>query len=123
MLNKQPDGAVAAYSRSITSFRSSIAQNPGFRDSSVHYISLGLAGRGRLRLQAGQLDESLEDLRDSIAENPATATWEDGLGNSPAETAEELYRALTTAGRDTEANSLKAVYAEHGVQIGIGEGG
>ena len=74
-------------------------------------------------MEAGQLDRSLEDMRNANAENPATATWKDGLGNSPGETANALYRALSDSDRDQDASALKDLLAQHGVQIGIRGGG
>ncbi len=116
--NKETEAALGAYGLSVDRFRASIAEEPEFEGSASHYISLALAGTANLHLERERWDAALDAIRTGITENPRSATFTDGLGNTPAAIAGRVHRALLRSGRAAEASSLREVLDGHGVKMG-----
>ena len=109
--------AIAAYGACIETFRESLELEATFGPSALHYIAQAWAGIARIHLDAGRLDEALEVLQEGARAYVGSFDAADGLGNTPADTARELRRALQRAQRGAAAEELMAYLSERGVEI------
>lgn len=117
--DRDPDCALGCYGRSALEFAASVEDEPGFAPTAAHYVALGHAGRARVLLDAGRLEEAGAALRECVATTDAPEVFaaEDGLGNSPAETAGALLRALRREGMDGAAEGLAVLLEDRGLQV------
>ena len=111
--NRLPAAADDEYAAAVTALLDSIEAEPSFADSANHYVALALAGRARLALDRGETEAAAAQILDAIRANPASATWADGLGNTPTATATAIRDAL-----DADAGAaLEAGLLELGVEL------
>jgi len=116
--NLEVDAGLGSYRRSVDLFGTSVDLEQDFADSANFYICLALAGCARVHTDAERWDEAVETLREGLTAMPSTAHNFDGLGNTPADTAERLLRGLEQAGREAQAADLRAALTELGVTFG-----
>jgi tetratricopeptide (TPR) repeat protein len=109
--------ALATYRHSIVTFQEAMSLEPTFGVSSLHYVSLAYSGTARLLLDGGNLDEALAALRAGAQAYVGAFEAEDGLGNSPMETARDIRRALRRAQRDDAAEELSSYLSQRGVEL------
>jgi hypothetical protein len=104
--------AAAAYGRGIAHFELAAELGPETRESADHYVALGLAGRARMALEAGDLSGAVDDLLAALERDPEAGDDLDGLGFTPVMTATTLRSRLTEAGLvDEEARVAEALAA------------
>jgi hypothetical protein len=87
--------AHAAYARSIAHFDAAAEGNPASRESADHYAALAMAGRARLFYEQGDDERCLKEIVGSFQRRPGSAGTPDGLGITPASTAQMLIARLT----------------------------
>jgi len=104
------NGALA-YTRSLADWVNAIAADESNRESADHYTALALMGRGRLALQAGDLDAALADMLESFVARPLAANAVDGLGHYGTANARMLTARLREAERPDDAATVEAALA------------
>jgi tetratricopeptide (TPR) repeat protein len=109
--------AIECYGKSMRQFARCVELEPSFRGSSVHFVCLALAGRGRLYLESKRYEVATSDLYAAVNESPGSVEWEDGLGNTPRRTALLLRRVLREDGHDALADDLERAWAEKEVLL------
>lgn len=114
VLCRDTGAARAAYAASGERFAASAEAEPGFASSAAHYRCLALAGLARLQQEAGELADACRSLEEAFRMAPASVQQEDGLGNSPAETARELRQRCMAQGEDELAAELEGALGEAG---------
>lgn len=82
------------YDASIASFEAAIALEPDYADTSLHYVALAHGALARIALEQSDLLRAAAHASAALAARPASAELEDGLGQTPADTAQRVYRAL-----------------------------
>ncbi|MFT5287715.1 MAG: tetratricopeptide (TPR) repeat protein [Planctomycetota bacterium] len=107
--------ALGAYESTVKLFRDSFEQNPAYKPSADYYIAQALAGSARLHTDGGSWDSALDAIHEGFSLSPGSLTENDGLGNSPADTAKRLHRALIKEGRATEASVLRRLLDDRGI--------
>jgi len=115
--NRDPESALAAYGRCVERMQSSLQAEPSYADSALHYICLARAGEARLHVDAKRWDAAVAALREGLTGRPASATTADGLGNTPAQTAQLVLSGLSTAGLDDQAKALRETLEAAGVEL------
>ena len=115
--NKNLSNALEAYRASVERFRASIDSRSEYEESASHYICLALSAVARVHTDGGEWPAAIAALREGVAASPGSVWKSDGLGNSPRDTALLLYGSLVDAGKDAEAQSLRAFLTEQGVKI------
>lgn len=108
---RKGDEALAAYQRGIARFERTIEMDPSTKVSSDHYVAMALAGRARVLLDAGRLDDALHALEGSFARSPTSAATLDGQNVSGVATARMLRARFEKAER---ADSVARVDAALG---------
>ncbi len=104
--------AAAAYGRAEGHFLRSMEENADYEDTSKHYLAMADAGRARIAIDRGQLEEAATRIGRAIAWRPASSENQDGLGRTPLSTLREVRRVLVEAQRDDLLEQLGAVIEE-----------
>ncbi|MBL8862747.1 MAG: hypothetical protein JNK02_12170 [Planctomycetes bacterium] len=86
--------ALVAYERGIERFGLAAQGRPEVSTTADHFAALGLAGRARLRLEAGDLERATDDILAAFERAPNAAATPDGLNITPVETAKQLRARL-----------------------------
>jgi tetratricopeptide (TPR) repeat protein len=107
-----PDAAVAAYERAIEHYRRYLEREPAAHADVDHFACMALAGRARVELDRGNLDESGRDVLAALERSPGSAGTIDGLGLTPADTARMLRLRAQQAERVDLVESLTAAIAK-----------
>jgi nitroimidazol reductase NimA-like FMN-containing flavoprotein (pyridoxamine 5'-phosphate oxidase superfamily) len=81
-------------------------QNPGFANSSKHYLSLVLSGQAALLQRGQQWAVAHELMMRALREAPTSVDTQSGLAKTPRQLARELQQALRAARRFELAESL-----------------
>jgi hypothetical protein len=115
--NRDLDAALDAYGRCVAQMRASMAAEPTYVDTALHYVCLARAGQARLHAEAGRWDQAVLALREGLESRTASAATPDGLGNTPAATARAVLRGLAAAGLDEKARSLREALDAAGVDL------
>ncbi len=115
--NGANDAALESYARACERMRSSMQAEPGFADSALHYVCLARAGEARLLAEAQRWDEAATALRDGLTGRAASAGTADGLGHTPAQTAQLVLSGLSGAGLSDQATSLREALQGAGVDL------
>ncbi|MHC4471631.1 MAG: hypothetical protein ACYTDY_18680, partial [Planctomycetota bacterium] len=92
--------ALAAYGRSIDHFERAIEANPNAKESADIHVALVFAGRARLAYEDGDDERAVAEVVASFERMPDAAGTEDGLGITPAATAQMLMARLIERKRD-----------------------
>jgi hypothetical protein len=98
--------AETSYERSAALFASAMEQNPGFANSSKHYLSLVLSGQAALLQRGQQWAVAHELMMRALREAPTSVDTQSGLAKTPRQLARELQQALRAARRFELAESL-----------------
>lgn len=110
--SNRPSEALAAYDRALAHYETMIARDPNTLANSSTYMAIALAGRARLKMEDGALEEAYADLTRSFELSPATASVLDGLNLSGYVTSVTLRARLIEAGQaELAASLLEAVNA------------
>lgn len=112
-LNRVAD-ADGAYARALEHFRVQGETAPETVESSRTYRVLALAGRARVALEQGRVEEARVLILDSFAVQPEAAASLDGLNVSPVGTARKVLAALQEAGDADGAATIQAALDELG---------
>jgi len=115
--NRDPQAALGAYERCVQRMRASLQAEPTYADTALHYICLARAGQARLEAEAGRWDEAVAALREGLEGRAQSATSTDGLGNTPASTAQLVLRGLVSAGLEQQAQGLREALDAAGVDL------
>jgi tetratricopeptide (TPR) repeat protein len=91
---RRPAKALAAYERSIAHFERAVEANPASRRSADIHVALALAAKARLAYEAGDDDRAVSEIVASFERMPDAAGTRDGLGLTPASTAQMLMARL-----------------------------
>jgi Ca2+-binding EF-hand superfamily protein len=86
--------AMKAYEGSIEAFEASVAAEPTFEDSALHYLVLSHAGAASLAVDAKALDEAAEHMQAAATLRPSTLDLTDGLGVTPRQRALKILPAI-----------------------------
>ena len=105
--NARLGAALAAYARGIALYESYAAKADDGAADAAHFISLGLAGKARIRMEEGNLAQALTDLEAALTRNEAAAATPDGLGITAVDTARMLLAKLRAASNDDLAQRLE----------------
>ncbi len=89
--------ALGAYARGIAHFERSAARFRASADSCEHFIALALAGRARLYLERGELEQATQALLASLARRAEAAGTADGMNLTPIQTGKMLVARLEAA--------------------------
>jgi tetratricopeptide (TPR) repeat protein len=73
------DGAISAYSSAEQHFAAALELEPGFRDSSEHYLGMSALGRGFANLLANRRAEAAQCVVEAAKVRPQTFAQRDGL--------------------------------------------
>jgi hypothetical protein len=106
------DLARAAYDRAIGHYDRLIVEDAATKPNADHYAALALAGKARMSLEQGNLDQALTELLASFARKPEAAATLDGLNLSPADTSRTLRARLIAADRKELVAQLDLVLAK-----------
>lgn len=106
--NNDPDAAYRSYDDAILHYARGEDENPDLAQSVDHFVAMARAGRARLFLERGQLDEALAELLAAFESSPDSAGSLDGIGISAVATAQMLRARLLDAGRSDAADTLQA---------------
>lgn len=102
--------STASYDRAIAAFDRVAALAPDFKDASRHYVAIATAGKGRIAMEAGELEAAADLLIEAFEIKPDAAGILDGLNVSAVTTTRFLLPQLATAGKkDVEARLLAAM--------------
>jgi hypothetical protein len=93
------EAALAAYARGLALYEQAAAANSEHRASAEHYVAIALAGRAKLALERGALDEATAEILASFERAPDSAAAFDGLGNTGIDTARMLLARAEREGR------------------------
>ena len=102
------DRAVEAYGRAVVHYESAAKANPQWAESSNHHISLCFAGMARVSYELEEDGRALTSIVKSFERSPGSAGTKDGLGITPASTAQMLISRLTEQGKDAEVAKIVA---------------
>ncbi|MFT6108541.1 MAG: hypothetical protein ACJA2W_001453 [Planctomycetota bacterium] len=102
------DDSLTSYARGIEHFERHILGHPEGRGNTDHYVALALAGRARVLMERGDLDEATTALDQSLGRRPASAASNDGLGITPIATAKMLKAKWLEAGEVERAGGVQA---------------
>jgi tetratricopeptide (TPR) repeat protein len=105
------DQAQAAYARAISHYDRGAAANPAGREEADRAVALAHAGRARVALQLGDDAAAVQEINLSLARSPGSAATLDGMGISPAETAQALLARLKGSGNDQLVARLEEALA------------
>lgn len=100
--------ALEAYARAIQRFELESQRHPDGRDNDAHYSALALAGRARIALERGELEQATLDLTAALQVRPDSAASPDGLNITPLATAKMLHAMLLEAGDEARAARVQA---------------
>ena len=98
--------ALDAYGRGIEHFEVSAALDPETRESALHYSALGLAGRARLAMEAGELEQAVSELTSAFTKSQESVDDLDGMGFTPVMTATTLRARLQREGLEELATRV-----------------
>ena len=104
--------AVAAYGRALAFYERAVEGDPSLRGTTDRHMALALAGRARVAYENGDDESALADVLASFARDPRSAGTRDGLGITPADTAQMLLARLTESKRPDLAEKLAAALAK-----------
>jgi hypothetical protein len=104
----ESEKALAAYDRAIDRFQHVGAKSPEVRKSTEPCIARALAGRARVALEDGELEEAMHELLAAFAARPDAAATPDGLNISAVDTAKMLRARLSEAKKDELVKELQA---------------
>ena len=96
--DEKAQAAKRAYSRSVKDFGDSASANASYADSANHFAVLALGGLARLAVNAQDAASGVDLLLKAASLRPQSFSSEDGLGQSPAGTAEKLRELLRKNG-------------------------
>lgn len=99
----QLDEALAAYDHASAYYERHVERFPEARDDGLHYLALAHAGRARVALERGEMEQATRELVAALRTRPASAASQDGLGITPVATAKMLAARLREAGDDERA--------------------
>ncbi|MCE9634660.1 MAG: hypothetical protein K8T90_03055 [Planctomycetes bacterium] len=102
----RPQQASAAYDKAVARYDRAIELDPDRRTDGDPAVALAMAGRSRLAYQAGDDDRALAEILQSFERSPKTAGTRDGVGITPAETAQMLLARLRVQKREAEEKRL-----------------
>jgi len=100
--------AIATYGRAIEHLEKAAALDPVYAPLVDPEVALALAGRARIAYQMENDDQALVDILASYDRSPASAGTRDEMGITPGETGQMLLARLNRAGKEAEAEKLKA---------------
>jgi hypothetical protein len=103
----QFENALAAYDTGIAHYTRSANDLPEGRDLCQHFIALALAGKARMALERGELEQSTALLVACFERRPDSAATPDGLNLTPADTSRMLEAKLVEAKREDLLARLK----------------
>jgi tetratricopeptide (TPR) repeat protein len=103
-----PSEALAAYERGIALYERSLAQVPEGREDCDHFIALARAGRARVMIERGELEQATRELLAGLERRPASTGTLDGLNWTPGMTAKLLHARLLEDSKPELAGKLKA---------------
>lgn len=103
----QFENALAAYDTGIAHYTRSANDLPEGRDLCQHFIALALAGKSRMALERGELEQSTQLLIACFERRPDSAATPDGLNLTPADTARMLEAKLVETKREDLLARLK----------------
>jgi tetratricopeptide (TPR) repeat protein len=106
------DKALAAYGRAIASYERAVEGDPSLRGATDRRLALALAGRARVAYENEKDESALDDILAALARDPRSAGTRDGLGITPADTAQMLLARLVEAKRADLVEKLKAAIAK-----------
>ena len=84
-----------------------ISNNPASRTNSEHFISLALAGRGRIAYESKDYARAVGEMVAAFARGPRSAGTVDGLNITPLSTARLLLARVKREGEDGLAKTLQ----------------
>jgi len=99
--------ALAAYDRSIARFERAIEANPNAKESADIHVAIALAGRARISYELDDDTMALADIVKCFERSPRSAATVDGVGVTPAETAQMLMARLVTRKKSMEIAILE----------------
>lgn len=105
---RRSDDALAAYDRGIAAFEGLAQASAAYTGDADHFVAMALAGKARIRMQLGALEQALADLEGSLARRADSAASPDGLGITAVDTARMLLVRLQEAQRDDLRERLQA---------------
>lgn len=115
--NNEDEEALAAYLVSVDRFRGASGEGSEYGQSSSHYICLALAGAARLQGDRKEWESAVSNLEAGVSANPESVWETDGLGNTPRDTAQRLYKSLVESGEEGMAGELRTSLDENGLRI------
>ena len=115
------DGALVAYRSAFTVLERAIGESEDVVEFARWYQAQARAGRARLFMDAGKLDEALAEMLLCFSFETEAHDSTDARGVSPRETLNALRSALLEAGREADAETL-APFAEREVEADAGDG-
>lgn len=71
-----------AYDRAIRRFEASAAKNATYAETAAYYEALALAGKARLSLDEGSLEQAVAETEAALERSPEVLQAEDGLGRT-----------------------------------------
>jgi len=101
------ESALESYGRAITYFEGAAEANPNAREGADIHIALALAGRARIAYEGGDDEAALEQIVEAFERAPGAAGTKDGLGLTPASTAQMLLARLERGERVDLAEKLR----------------
>ncbi len=104
---RNPAKALAAYDRALGLFKQSIDRAPETKESADHFIAVAFAGKARVLLEQGSLEEATSAILASFQKRPLSASTRDGLNISGVETARMLLRSLKRRKKEALASLLQ----------------
>jgi len=99
--------ALAAYDRSIALFEKAVEANPNAKESVDIHVAIAWAGRARIAYELDDDTVALADIVRSFERGPGSAATVDGVGVTPAETAQMLMARLVSRQKTTEIAILE----------------
>jgi len=115
--NRDQASALTAYLAGADRFRAAPEHGGGQEGSAGHYLCLALAGVARIRATAGDWQLAIEALREGVAAAPESVWLADGLGRTPRDAANEIYRSLVDDGNEEDAAELRDYLREQGLEL------
>ncbi len=123
-----------SYGRAIEHYERSILGRPEGQDACDHYIAMAHAGRARMALDQGRLQDSMKEILISFERRQASAASLDGLNVNAVATARQLVTRMREDGLDSQPveSALQAMprellelpaYERGGPRPGRGDGG
>jgi Ca2+-binding EF-hand superfamily protein len=115
--NGANEAALESYARCSERMRASMQAEPSFADSALHYLCLARAGEARVFAEAQRWDDAATALREGLTGRAASAGSADGLGHTPAQTAQLVLSGLSGAGLTEQAKSFREALQGAGVDL------